>query len=476
MKFRILLLLGLVVFIFQACEESTSGGGKIMGPVKLDEKNPKPGDNIKITYQSEEAQLPDSAFSASYYTIVGKKSYAYDMKMHATDSIWETQIPIPDSATAVAFNFKVNGKFKTNQGRGFVQPLYDQNGKRAPGALASMANYYLQYDERFGYRVEADSMLKWFRTDFKAHPEVEKKYSGIYADFLYNHDKNQGETYIKHQLGAYQKKDTLSEEAYGNMVEFYSLLGEREKSDSVAGLAAKKFPKSRMAQMRYVLNFDKAESMAEKRGIFEDYEGKIGKEGPLKDSMLNALAQSALLEDDFEKFKDYTTDLSDKERAASILNRAAGRLIEEDEDLETAGDLANKALELVNPYVYKDRKSSRPQNEYEEHLKEISPGYRATYAKALFKQGYEEEALYQQEKAVKSGKKVEINEDYIHYLIEAEKYDKAQEKAAAFIKKGQANAAIKKNFKAAFRQQNDSDKALNDTLSELEKESHSENE
>lgn len=467
----ILLVSFAVLFVFSSCKNTTKNppqDQKTIGSLSLDKAQPKPGDNLKLQYVPENSDSETADFSAYYYTIVDQKVYAHDIKMKQADSLWKAQISIPDSAKALAFSFKTKEDYDTNDGKGFVQPLYTDKGVVTPGGLASVASFHVTMDNRLDYETEKDSILNWYQKDFKNHPEIENSWSSDYARFLLKNNRTKGETYIDSLLAEYNKKEHPLEEDYEDAFSLYTLIDQKEKRDSIARKAAEDYPKGKMAGYGYFQKFKKAEGKEEQEKIFNTYKKKIDKGAEYKDMMLIQLANSYLKEGEVEKFKNNVLQLSNKRQAAAYLNYGVSHVLDSEEDLEEAEKMIKKALAYVDPDTASNKPSFMTKSEYEKQLTRDSQAYRDTYARVLFKQGNQEAALAQQKKAVQEGENDQINENYIEYLMANDKYEEAEKVAKRFIREATATGKVKTYFEKAYAENTGSEKALEETLAQLE--------
>src|SRR5690625_1354429 len=169
-KFFALLLVALSVAACKNDErDNPTQNWSAIGALKISTNHPKPGDAIKLRYPDPEKDAADD-FSAYYYILIGDKTYAYDLDMTLKDSLWEGEINLPDSANAVAFNFKIGEDYITRDKQGYAQPLYDQDQNILPGSLACIAYFHYRYDADFGLQTNKDSLIDRMGKDIEEHP------------------------------------------------------------------------------------------------------------------------------------------------------------------------------------------------------------------------------------------------------------------------------------------------------------------
>lgn len=465
-----------IAFLFCACNSSkkqeSKPKGRTMGNLYLSETNPKPGDQLTIRYSSMDSTLNETTFSPYYYIIVKNRIYGYDISMNLSDSAWEGEITIPDSATLIAFNFKIGEKKDNNDGQGYLQPLYSKNGTFLPGTRASMAYLHAHfYQNPLEIKPKSDSIFSWLSQDIKKNPQIERDWGVVYARLLPRNDSSKFVPFLKKEIKKYNQKDSMNEEEFKNLISYYKIEGDQHKQDSLTKVAIQKYPKSELAAQEYLMRFKKALTTAEKNEIFEAYNKNIGREGTIKYQMINTLAQTALDQKDYTLFQKYAQQLYYELDIADQYNDVAINLKKEGVHLDIAENLAKKAIRLVNPKKNTDVNVSIPKSVWLQHLQSYSEMYKDTYASVLFKEGKLKEALKQEKQAVGEGNTIDINERYIQYLIVNKDYPKAKEEAEQFIETGKSSKKIENYFKIIYVKIEGSDKGFNKELLALIKKS-----
>lgn len=466
------LIIGLCAFflVMVSCkqsEKSASSKGTSIGALHLSKATPQPGDNLALSFQPKEAKLNPDDFSGYYYVLVNDKAYAYDLAMSPKNEAWAAKVTIPDSATAIAFNFKVKGDYVTNNKKGFVQNLYTEKGELLPGTLASEAFYHKRFDGRFGFKTPKDSVFSWFATDLNKHPEITVNWATTYAHLLMGENAVKGREFIKAQLNAFEKETTHSQKAYRNAIILCGIIKNSAQQKIVRAKAEKAYPKGETAQESYASKFVGAQTDEERLAVFKSYQKNIGVDSKYKDFMLKKLAKNELDNGDVEAYKSYIEQLSSPLGIASAYNNLAWEWAEADKNLEKAAVLSHKAVALVDPESNTDKMDVLTEKEYHKYLDRISRSYRDTYAVILAKQGKYKEALAQQKIAIGEGTNPDLNERYIAYLMKTEAFKKAETKASAFIENGQSTALIVDDYKTAYLKNHDSADGFEANLAKL---------
>src|SRR5690625_1417938 len=241
----------LLLFIISCNNPEKAQKSKTTGNLEISKANPQPGDDLDLRYKAEDPNFTNDDFSALFYVLVDDNIYAEDLSMKDNEDAKEATVRIPDSATAIAFNFKNDDNYDTNNNLGYVFELYE-NGKTIPGALAAKSNFHLQMDGRMEIEdPQTDSIVHWLKTDIEEHPDIEEDWQETYAQTLLRNDRTKGEEYIKERLAAIEEKEERSEEDYNILIYIYEQLQEEEKKDSVQKLGVAQYPKGELAQKSF---------------------------------------------------------------------------------------------------------------------------------------------------------------------------------------------------------------------------------
>ncbi|HTO34968.1 MAG TPA: TlpA disulfide reductase family protein, partial [Flavobacterium sp.] len=385
---------------------------------------------------------------------------------------WEGYIKIPDSAKALAFNFKSGNTYYNNKNNGYTVNLYDENQKEIAGSNASLGNYFLRYGDAHGIKVDKEKALLSFKTDIDNYPEVKDKLYLAYLNELNKLDNVTGKIIINKEIDSLQNKTELTEKEYSSLTNLYHILKDRVKADSINTIAAAKFPDGIAASSKILNSFFEERDLEKQITIFEAFSTKAKSKNDinLKDYMAETIAYKFLQNNDKESFLKYSAQISDKSSLGMLYNNKAWDLVLKNEDLDFASNISNKSLELVkasekSPFVTESQHKKNTESTYFM--------FADTYAYILFKQGKMEEAIKYQEPVAYSIKKGKgdngVIERYVEFLIVNKQYQDVETKAADFIKDGNGSAKTKEYLKQAYAVNKGSEEGFNDYLSGLEK-------
>src|SRR5690606_5472604 len=285
-------------------------------------------------------------------------------------------------------------------------------------------------------------------------------------------DKEEGEKFIDKRIKYYSSKPSLTEKDYSTLDKFYSILKDKKKQDSINLIAMERYPQGQSATYSLFQKFYQAQDMNEKEIFFSEYNEKFGSNrgGFSRDFMLNELANYFANNNDWERFNKYSTLINNKNYKADTFNDLAWNLAEKGEDLEKAEELSKHSLELLQKITNEDKPDYLTKNQFRKNRDYMEKMFTDTYAFVLFKQGKIEEAIVFQQKAVADGKNSGYNERYLQFLIAAENYTEARDKAEVYLRNNTATAQSKDYYKEAFLRTGGNEESLGKKIAQLEEE------
>src|SRR5690606_22872687 len=110
-----------LIFLLVSCNKPIKDSGVHIGELHISKTYPKPGDSLKINYSIDENSAEtEEEFASLFYYIVNGNMYPEDIALEKLDNgNWEGHIKIPDSAQALAFNFKSGDTYYNNKSNGY---------------------------------------------------------------------------------------------------------------------------------------------------------------------------------------------------------------------------------------------------------------------------------------------------------------------------------------------------------------------
>ncbi len=437
-----------------------------VGALTISTDQPKPGETIDIAYNSAKE------VEGFYTYMVGTNNYPVDIDFKSTDTEQKSSIKIPDSALALAFFIKKDDdKYDNNKKEGYLIPLYNNEGKPLEGSSSAMAYYKMNFGADYGIKIEKADVTNVIKSDLEAHPNLKSDWEDIYLGIAYKTNKEAGKKAITDRINALSSKENLTVKEYASLRDYYYMLDEGAKGDSISKLGSQKFPKSELARNQNVNDYFAEKDLVKKEQIFNDYKMNNPKLGNLGNYMANNLAMVYYNKKDMVNFDKYSNMVDDKSSRASSLNNLAWEMAEKGENLNEAEKMSKTSLDIITSL--QDNPSDKPEyftkKQYEKNLNSTFRMYADTYALILFKQGKIKEAIDYQEKAFDAkSQDDDANARYIEFLMTDKQYDKAIKKSEEFIAQGHGNEKLKKDYKIAYLKANPNDKNFDAKLKELE--------
>jgi thiol-disulfide isomerase/thioredoxin len=463
MKKLIVFVIG-IVFTVTACKKDVNQPVPEMtlGDFTIAAEYLTPGQSVDISYNGTSEDV-----ESLYYFMVNDKSYPMDINLSDTK---QGSIRIPDSAQAVAFNFKIDGKYDDNDKKGYLVPLKNAEGNILPGSQSALATYAMYYGSDFGVDMDNETVLKDIEQDINTHPELKEEWYTMYLNLLYRQDQTKGETLINEHIASLKAIENKSEDDYSALIRLSNTLGNKEDAEGLINEVKTKFPNGKTAKNSYGDAFYEATDLAQKEDVFKDFSSKYKSLGNVGEYMARSLAMMHYENGDTDAFNSYINRITSPSAKADVLNSVAWPLAEKGEQLDFAANLSKESLNLtkIEQTNLEDKPDYFTESQYQTSLENTYAMYADTYALILFKQGRLKDAIAYQAEAVGNGTNGEINERYIEFLMADKQYDLVAEKAENFIKDGHGSPKIKEFYKDVFMKTSDDTEAFETKLAALE--------
>ena len=461
----------LMLLVLVSCKQESEKKAQplTIGHLTISNEHPKPGDNLDLTYKSNQE------IEAFYAYMVGDKNYPVDIDFTEKDGEQKSSIKIPDSAVALAFIIKVDDQYDDNAKKGYLVPLYTKDGEKVPGSNSAIAYYPIRYGGDYGIKGDESAAQSAMKAELESHPELKANWEVPYLQLVYKNNKEEAKKLIDQYATAVGKKSDVSEKDYTSVLQFYSMLGEESKVDSIKTLTLAKFPKGTTANYDMIDQFQQERDLNKKAEIFNTYSEANPKLGTIGNYMAGTIARMHYQQKDMANFDKYLSKVDDKLSRASTLNNLAWPMAEKGENLEEAEKMSKKSLDLITDLQKNqdDKPDFYTKKQYDKSLKSSYSMYADTYAFILFKQGKVKEAITYQEKAQgPKAQDADANARYIEYLIADNQFETVKDKAESYIKSGHANQKIKEAYKTSYLKQNPSATDVDENLIAFEKEAY----
>ncbi|NIK92329.1 TlpA family protein disulfide reductase [Mangrovimonas sp. CR14] len=433
-----------------------------LGHFTLSKDKIQPGDTLQISYNGEDPDM-----SAIYYYMVNNTYFPEDIEFKEKES----QIIVPDSATGLAFNFKENGQYDSNNKKGYLLPLYTEDGSILPASQPSLYYYTLNEGKNYDIEFEKESILDSLNKAVSTNSELKELWGDNYVYFIYRQDKEVGKTLMEDEVVALNANEDLTEDDAIKLYGFKNALGEKEYADSLKTVILEKYPNGSFANRQIVMEFSREKDFNKKLELYNSYQSPIEGEDNMKNYMLNQIAHYYAGQGDFENFKKYAQQMDNNSSKASLFNNIAWDNAEKDQYLEEMSVISKQSLDLIKELENDpDNKPNYLTTSQHKKILERNYGlYADTYAYILHKTGNLQEALEYQKVAYEQYEDVEIAERYLEYLVEDKQYEKTEKEASNMIENSISSDKIINLYETAYKETKPNDTNFSETLSKLEK-------
>lgn len=443
-------------------EKTTTDTTMALGNFTISTNNLTPGQTVDMTYKGTSDDI-----EGIYYFMVNTKAYPMDINLSKDNT---ASITIPDSAQAVAFNLKINGKYDNNDKKGHLFPLKNAEGGPIAGSKSAVANYIMNYGSDFGIDSDKSTLLAEIKQDITTNPKIKAVWNPTFLSLIYAQNKDHGKKVITEYIESEKAKSDLKEEDYTSIIQLYNTIGNKELAEATTREAIDRFPKGKTFKNSFRKLFYEAETLTEKEALLEKYRVTFDEIGSNGNYMARSLAMAFLDAGDIDKYKSYLKLIDDNASKASLLNNIAWTRAEKGEELDFAAQASKQSLDLMESA--KKNPTNKPdyltENQYKESLEYTYNMYADTYAFIAFKQGNIKDAIAYQKQAIGDGKDGQLNERYIEFLMADEQYEKALKNSETFIQNGHATRDIKTFYKQAYTKMNTNTADFEKRLATLE--------
>ncbi|UZR94315.1 hypothetical protein [Chondrinema litorale] len=215
--------------------------------LEIDPKEPKPGDEVTVTYNPANTPLAESVVikgRAIMYEKTAVRILTADILLKQTGGKWLGKFNLLRGSVAINIFFENNSnEIDSNKGEGYIYYLKDSNGTIFQGAKAAIASgvYGMLSDQKFPN--DKTKTRKLLEEEFSKNPDLLQYYfATYYRTFnLYDKDESKFITEIADKL--YAVRDTLDAKPIADLAFFYQK-SEQSKSEKCIKILSKCHPSS----------------------------------------------------------------------------------------------------------------------------------------------------------------------------------------------------------------------------------------
>jgi len=461
-------LLALLLIGISCKEEAPKEMGTTIGSLYISDSIPSAGKSLDIKY-TPKGNTED--LKAHYYYVANGKFYPVDFNLTKETESYNATINIPDSASAIAFNFKNGDVNDSNDKKGFIFALTDANKEKLAGSVAAAEMYKLQYGANYGIETDKVISIAKIKKDLMKNVDAQKYWDRTFPRSLKQVDKESSKEYINSRIASYTTKKSLTEDEYRTLGNLYQFNGQGNVLDSLQNVIAEKYPKGQFAQQAVWSKFYEEKDASKQKEILKQFETNFGKDSRIRNMMLTRLAEAELKNNKPEEFTKLVNQVSDKSMLPGFYNNVAWSYAEKGENLDFAASISKKSLDILKSSMgnLEDKPDYYSVSQYKNSQKNTYKMFADTYAFINFKQGNIDEAIKYQKEAVGEGKNAEYNTRYMEFLVAGKKYPEILKEAGKYIKDGNTTANINKYYKEAYVGINGSEDGFQEAFDALKK-------
>ncbi|MBJ6369288.1 TlpA family protein disulfide reductase [Snuella sedimenti] len=468
MKNTTIYLALVIVSVLSSCKKETKRTDLSIGNLTISPSHLHAGEMATINYTGK-----DSLTESIFYYMVNNKTYPVDINFSEEKA---AIVHIPDSAQALAFQFKKHEGFDNNNEQGYLVTLLNAQDNEIPGSKAALANFCLSYwGANQGIKKDKDSLILDIKQAIEKHPELKDTWHITYLSYNYRNNPENGKALINEQINTILQKPDATEADFKQAVSLSGTIRNKALSDSITEITISKFPNSELANMKLSNAFFTERDPDKQLKIFEESGHNFNNR--YKDYALSTIARNMVGKRDYEGFTKYASQISNKQSLAMTYNNFAWDLVQKDENLEFAENISKQSIDIIQNL--KNDSSTKPEyqtkNQYKKSLQGNYVMFADTYAWILFKLEKVKEAITYQEEITQNleiGKNDPHNlkQRLIEFLVADKQFEKAQKKAELFIRNAASNDKMLPYYKEAYVNNNGSEDGYKTHLESLKNE------
>ncbi|HPI06962.1 MAG TPA: TlpA disulfide reductase family protein [Saprospiraceae bacterium] len=438
---------------------------------------PKPGEAVELVFDLSKSPLRQAdEIEVVWMEYSGGSPEIREVTQKRTGNTLQARITLNPASLSSLVVLQAGERFDNNNGEGYFVSVYDASGKQLPESMAAQAMLYRDYGGPSDLKRIASTTMEQYERAFQLQPDLKKKYLGSYANSILAAKRGDtGKNQVLELFAEAEKDANLEEKNLISILRTYERMSMVDKAKTLKDRIKSKFPKGQLVRQERLSAAENNSDLAKAENLLatfiQDFPPQTADEkAAIARVQANICAKTGDLHD-WEKFKIKAALLPGDQRA-SLYNNFAWELAEKGEELETAKSLSAEAVALAKKEISEPSSavSGLISEKSRRKFRTIDYGnYLDTYAYVLDKTGDAAAAAKYQAEAIElnEGKDAEFNERYIGYL-ERSKATNLRAQMERFIMEGHATEKIKKQFKALYISEGNSESGAGAYLSGLE--------
>lgn len=462
--------------------------GLLLNPVfaqnmQFHPKQPAPGEEVTIKYNSEGTDLAKIEFETTAYLMTEDGPVAVEVLMVKKEKMYEGHIATTPATKAVFVTVKNDDERKKddNEANGYKTLMY-QNGQPVKGAYLAKSNGYGVNYRTVGVKRNFDKALKSLQKEFKHYPGTKENIQNFnrYAYYASQTGDEAAKLEVKTKTETLANKKKKSEDDLKLLSDLYRSQRMEEEMKATEGALKVAYPNGDWVVQDLRNSFYSEKDLAKKAEIFETHKAKYSDTKNAKsthDNFARTLASTYAKKEDWDNFNKYMGSITSNLSKAGIYNSLAwgmsGESLEaEATNLEKAEKFSHKSLKLVKAELadISNKPDYLTEKQWKKNVKYSYGMYADTYALLKYKMNDYDSALKYQEKACKTSKwgDAVMNERYVVFHEKAKGAEATEAVLVDLIMKGHANSKMKEQYKRIFVANNTVESAYEKHMASLE--------
>ncbi len=463
----------LLVVLFVSC-----GGSDMEGTFALNPENPQAGKIFEVMFNPEGTDLEDSdSVELYYYEFILDGSKAKSLEMEQDGDIWKASVVSNPGALAMGFKFTDGTHTESNDKKGYLTVLHDENGAPLKGAEAGLAQLSIDWSFSIGTRRSLDekkAALATLEKEFNANPQLKKDYMSFYFYLVRQVERDRGKERILNEAKTMENNPDLSEDQLYALTSNLKRFEQEDKAKEYERLLELKNPSHNYFAIQGYREFRGLKTENEKIDFIREYASKF-KDSPYLSRMHNSIILKYAREGDEQAASAYFREFP-KAEGPDFYTAIANTYMEKTGSITKAVNMALKAIETAREDLKKVDNLGKPEYmvdaEWQEYKNKQLANSLFTYATALTKGNLSKSAIVEaMEEAVEltKGEDLEMNTAYVEALANNGLVDKGYSVAENFIKEGNATEKMFGSYRDLYMKKEGSEQGFNEHLAELRK-------
>lgn len=428
-------------------------------------EKPNPGKKISFRYDASNTSLMGHENPvALVYLLEGKLPLVREVKLTGKGNKYAGEFTTNDTTRAFFISFGEEDKKDNNNDQGYYGLLYDETGKPVKGAKKDVASAFSSYGSIWGLKRNVEEALRLSREELAANSELNEKPLEVVKLLLLSKDKEDIER-MKTLLNKLVANTSTTEADLSEAkIYFENSIKDKPRANEIDSIIRNRYPGGTWVKAEAQNKYYREKDPAKKELMFADLKKDIGEpDTDTKKQQLAGyagnLAMAYGIAGNFDKLKEYTAYVSDKQYLASIYNSIAWKETGESVhakpgNVALALPLSARSLELIREQQ-NDLSNKAPFRTEAEHRKSLDftyGMYADTYALLLYHSGEFQKAYDIQKNAIELNKRkdVSMNESFAVYTQKAKGNEAAKAELESFVKDGRYSPAMKKQLQEIF--------------------------